>query len=336
LTKDGLMDESHETYAAALTVAKLYYYEGLTTEMIGRKLDLSRPKVSRLLSFARQKGLVEIRVVDRREYLNPLARTLYDRFGISDVQIVPVTETAGEEVWLEEVATFTANYLNGLMQSDTILAIAWGTTVSEVSKRITPKAVQEVDIVQLNGAGNTYTINNTYTSEIIRRFASAYGARTHLFPVPTFFDYAATKTAMWRERSVRRILELQQKAGVVLFSIGAVNAGVPSHVYAAGYLEQEDLQELEAEGVVGDLATVFYRDDGSYQGISLNERASGPELKLYQDGRVALCVVSGLGKARGLRAALGAGYLSHLVVDEPTAREVLRLEGIPHEELTIR
>ena len=41
----------------AVKVARLYFYQALTTEAIARELGLSRPAVSRLLTFARQSGL---------------------------------------------------------------------------------------------------------------------------------------------------------------------------------------------------------------------------------------------------------------------------------------
>jgi len=44
----------------AVKVARLYYEQGLTTDAIATELGLSRPKVSRLLSYARRSGLVEI------------------------------------------------------------------------------------------------------------------------------------------------------------------------------------------------------------------------------------------------------------------------------------
>ncbi|WP_347277468.1 sugar-binding domain-containing protein [Pseudanabaena sp. FACHB-2040] len=75
--------------------------------------------------------------------------------------------------------------------------------------------------------------------------------------------------------------------------------------------------------MVGDIATVFFRKNGSYQDIPLNTRATGPDLSLFQNSRHALCVVSGLGKVNGLRSALIGGLMNELILDEPTARALL-------------
>ncbi len=314
------MNTEDRIYQEALRVATLYYYQGMTTEAIAGEMNFSRPKVSRLLAHARATGMVEIRIVNVETALAPLEKRIKEQYNLEHVHIVPAPELMGEVVWLERVARYTANYLNSILADDQILAIAWGTTISEIGTNLVPRRVEGLKIVQLNGSGNTFTPDNRYAASILQHFANNFQANVMLFPVPTFFDYPETKAALWRERSVKRIIELQEEADVLLYSIGAVNAGVPSHVYSRGYLDTEDMAELEQQKVIGDLATVFFREDGSWQDIPLNHRASGPDLTLYSRARQAICVVSGRSKVPGLRAALRAKLMTELIVDEPTAR----------------
>lgn len=317
------MPQDEDQSVLAVKVARLYYYQGLTTNVIADELGLSRPKVSRLLTFARQSGLVEIRINDPVEGAQALEKAIQQRFGVAKVRVVPVPQEADESEWLQRVAQYTAGHLNSIIRSKMILGIAWGTTVDAISQVLMPKRCYDVEIVQLNGSGNVYTINNFYTSEIYSRFAQNYGGRAFLFPVPAFFDYAETKQALWRESSIRRLVEMTNRADLLIYSIGSARGRVPSYVYSEGYLSAEDFEELEREGVVGDIATVFFRQDGSYQDIPLNTRATGPNLSLFQQSRHGLCVVSGLGKVEGLRAALMGRMMSELILDEFTARALL-------------
>jgi len=117
-------------------------------------------------------------------------------------------------------------------------------------------------------------------------------------------------------------LDLQKRADLLLYSIGAVNAGIPSHVYSGGYLEQGDYAELIKEHIAGDIATVFFRENGSFGSIPINERASGPNLELFQK-KYGICIVSGLAKVRGLYSALKGSLMKELIVDEPTARRLV-------------
>ena len=199
----------------AVKVARLYFYQGLTTEAIATELGLSRPAVSRLLTFARQSGLVEIRVHDPQSRPQELESEIQQRFGVGAVRVVSVPPNSREEEWLARVASFTANHLNGLIHSDMTVGIAWGNTLDAISRALTPKHCARVELVQLNGSSSTHAVNNYYTSDIYSRFAANYGARAHLFPVPTFFDLPATKKAMWRERTVQRLVALMERAGPV-------------------------------------------------------------------------------------------------------------------------
>lgn len=317
------MLEQQSQSALALRVARMYYYQELTTQQVADELGLSRSKVSRLLSYAKAQGLVEVRVLDPGAEPQQLEQAIRQRYGVPEVHLVSVPERLSEAQTLERVAKSAAAHLTTLMDHGVTLALAWGTTVSAIAGHLTPKPLRNVNVVQLNGSGNTHDLGVAYSSDILRQFAQAYQAQLHPFPVPTFFDYAETKRALWRERSVRRILDLQARADLLLYSIGGVEAGVPSHVYAGGYLEDADREDLQRQGVVGDIATVFFRADGSYKDVPINARASGPDLELFRRAAHAICVVSGKGKVAGLRAALRGGYLSTLVVDEPTARELL-------------
>jgi deoxyribonucleoside regulator len=326
-------DQDQDKIEKAVIAARLYYYQNMTTDAIAKELTVSRSTVSRLLSFAKKEGLVSIRVANPTQEIFKLEKRISEEFNINSTHMVPVPEVAGEAVWLDRVAQYSVNYLNTVFGSNKTLGIAWGTTLSAISRHLLKKSTHGAQIVQLNGAGNTQSMGINYASEIIMRFADNYQAGAHLFPVPTFFDFADTKRALWREGSIRRIIDLQNNADLLLYSIGAVNAGIPSHVYSGGYLEDEDYKELKKDHIAGDIATVFFREDGSFNDIPLNERASGPNLNLFKE-KEGICVVSGLAKVNGLFSALKGGLISNLIVDEPTARELLnKIQGVNNHSM---
>lgn len=310
----------------AVKVARMYYYQNMQTKEIAEEINTSRSTVSRLLSFAKNEGLVNIHIVDPSDEPQLLEKKILDEYHLEKVQVVPVPEIAGETEWLNRTAHIAAKRLNHLFDSNMILGLAWGTTMSAISSLLLPKSTHNSQIVQLNGAGNTESMGIEYASQIIMRFADNFDARAHLFPVPTFFDYPETKRALWKERSIKRILDLQNKADLLIYSIGAVNAGVPSHVYSGGYLDKSDYAQLERLDIAGDIATYFFKRDGSFTDIPLNLRASGPNLELFRQ-KYGICVVSGLAKVRGLHSALKGNFMNELIVDEPTARSLVNLQN---------
>ncbi|GAA2988351.1 DNA-binding transcriptional regulator LsrR (DeoR family) [Microbacterium terrae] len=308
-----------QTAQRALTAAHLYYVQERTMEAIARELRTSRSTVSRLLAHARATGIVDIRVRSPFDAPRRLEDDIAERFGVT-AHVVPVTDDATEVESLDRVAAAAAHLLHDLVQTDMTVGVAWGSTTAAVSRRLVPKPVRGTAFVQLNGSGNTHTTGLLYASEILRRFAAAFGGSAQQFPVPAFFDDPRTRSAMWRERSTRRILALQETMDIVVFSTGAAASTVPSHVYTGGYLEARDLEALARERVVGDVATVFYRADGSSTGIALNDRATGPAFEVLRRVPRRVCIVSGVSKLASLRGALAAGLVTDLVVDDATAR----------------
>jgi deoxyribonucleoside regulator len=317
LSMDDALDD--RSLQRALTAAHLYYVQDRTMEAIARELGTSRSTVSRLLSQARATGIVDIRINSPFAAPQLLEERLAERFDIT-AHVVPVPDDAHEVERQERVAVAAAHLLGDLIGPDMTIGVAWGSTTAAVSRRLVPKPVHGTTFVQLNGSGNTHTTGLLYASEILSRFATAYGGSAQQFPVPAFFDDPLTKRAMWRERSTRRILEMHTAMDLVVFSTGAAGSRVPSHVYAGGYLEPQELAALDREGVVGDVATVFFRTDGSSDGIPLNERATGPHFDVLRQVRKRLCIVSGASKVLSVRGALAAGLVTDLVVDEAVAR----------------
>jgi len=306
----------------ALRAAHLYYMQDLTMEAIAGELHTSRSSVSRLLGFARESGLVDIQIRSPLDRSSTVQNELRERFNVS-AHVVPVPDHTSDIDRLERVALSAARMLDQFFDSNMIMGIAWGSTLSAISRYLVPKATHNSQIVQLNGAGNNRTTGIMYASEILRRFGDAYGAYVQQFPVPAFFDDPATKQALWRERSTRRVLDIQRTMDVALFGVGSPLAPVPSHVYMGGYLEQADYDSLARDDVIGDVATVFYRLDGTSGDVALNARASGPDLATLRRAARRVCVVSGVTKVPSLRGALAANLATDLILDESTARALL-------------
>ncbi len=307
---------------AALHAAQLYYLQDLTMDTIAAELGTSRSSVSRLLDYARSTGLVEIQVhspVDRAVHIE---QEIARRFRVA-AHVVPIPGDVSDIDRLNRVAMTAGRLLPRFIDSNMTIGIAWGSTLGALSQHLTPKETHNTVVVQMNGAGNFQTSGIDYASEILERFGRAYGAHAQQFPVPTFFDHAETKQAFWRERSTRRMLEVISHMDVAIFGLGSPFAEVQSRVYAGGYLDRADYKSLADDHVVGDVATVFYRADGTWKDITMNARGTGPSLDRLRNVPRRIGVASGLQKLASLRGALAARLVTDLVLDEGLARRLV-------------
>lgn len=307
----------------------MYYLQGETMETIARHLGVSRSSVSRLLAHARDTGLVRITVAAAPGERGTLAGELNRLFGINST-VVRVRDFDTGVNRLGNVAKVAAERLMELVQAGNTLAIAWGNTTAEVTRYLPPVEIPDVTVVQLNGAGSSTGTGVRYIDTTISQAAESFGATMVHFPAPAFFDYAETKECLWRERSVRYVLDTIENADIALFGVGAFDGDMPSHVYSAGYIDPAEIKQLREDGVVGDVCTVLLREDGSAD-LPINKRASGPDPRTLRKIPRRLCVVAGESKTIPLIAALRAGLITDLVVDDRTARRVLekvRLQGV--------
>lgn len=316
------MDSSARLDEAYL-VARMYYGDGTTMESIAGRLDVSRSTVSRLLRDARTHGIVTFTLTPPDQGLPGLGEEIEARWGIS-ARVVAVDPGFDERARMEQVAAVAAQDVDAVVASGMTVGLAWGTTMSTVARHLVPRPRRGVRIVQLNGGINTEGGGLGHASGVMSQFAQAFAAEANHFAVPAFFDHASTREALWRERSTQRIVELQRGADVALFGAGTFTSGVPSRVYSSGYLGAEDMRDLRRSGVVGDVCTVFLREDGTWRDIPMNVRCSGPTPDDLRKIPRRLLVVSGHNKVAVLRGALEAGVATDLVVDDVTAQLLLR------------
>lgn len=304
----------------------MYYDDAMTMEAIAAALSVSRSTVSRLLSDARAEGLVRISLhPPGARRAEDLRARIERRFGVR-ARVVTSPGGGGDVDRLQAVAAAAAEDLVPMLRPDTTLGLAWGTTIAAVVSRLHPQPTPGLRIVQLNGAISLEGTGLAYVSTVLARAAEVWDASVMQFPVPAFFDFAATREAMWRERSVQRVLEAQRSCSLAVFGVGAFDAEVPSHVQTGGYLTEHDRDRLLADGAVGDVCTVFLRADGTWEGIGMNARCSGPDPAQLQRIPRRMLIAAGKRKAAPLRAALLAGTATDLVVDEVTAAGVLELD----------
>jgi deoxyribonucleoside regulator len=314
----GAVNDREAEMRAAAT---MYFLQDETMETIARRLDVSRSTVSRLIKGARESGIVRISISPEDAGGSGIAERVRSTFGIR-AHVVSVRTGANDLDRLDQVAVVAARLLEDWFEDEMVLGIAWGTTIAAVARKLGRKPTRGSGVVQLNGGANTHTSGLEYASTIVSTFGQAFDAEVHHFPVPAFFDYAETRAAMWRERSVRRVVAVQQRADLAVFGVGALGGTVPSHVYTAGYLDDADIRALAGDGVVGDICTVFLRRDGSYD-VPINQRATGPTPRELGRIKRRVCVVAGSAKVVPLLAAIRARTMTDLVIDEPTARRLL-------------
>ncbi|MGO1506832.1 MAG: sugar-binding transcriptional regulator [Microbacterium sp.] len=297
-------------------VAELYYDEAKTQDEIGALLKISRWKVGRLLTHARETGVVRIEIVHPRARRLGLEREVVERFGLSDAVIVPVDEDAE----LERVAQAAADHLTALRPVPRTLGVSWGRTLTAVADALPEGWANGVSVVQLNG-GVSLNRRSGGAASLAMTIAQRAGGQAALLPSPAILERIETKQAIEADRTVAGILEQAADAQTYLYSAGP--ADVTSAHVENGYLTAADVEELARRGAVGDVLGRYIDADGNVVDPQLDARTVGVDLDRLRGAERTIFVTAGSAKHDIARTVVTSGLCTVLVTDETTARALL-------------
>ena len=90
-----------------VNVARLYYEQGLTQDQVAKRIGVSRPLVSKMLTRAREAGIVHIEIRSSTEGDAALLEALQTRYALHGGMVLPVQDS------MEENLKAAADYLSG-------------------------------------------------------------------------------------------------------------------------------------------------------------------------------------------------------------------------------
>ncbi len=300
-----------------LSAARLYYERGLSQGDVARELGVSRPTVSKLIQHAKDRGFVTIEIHDPRQVSTAVADQLCERFGLAQARLI--TSQPTDEELIRELGAVGALMLEENVADGDLVGITWGRTLHAVARSLKQQNRHGVQVVQLKG-GATLTSRSTSHYETIRLFCEAFNAYPQMLPLPVIFDKAEVKRVVEEDRHIKHILDLGRDAKTAIFTVGTMSP--ESTLLKLGYLSEAEQTAL-LDNAVGDICSRFIDEHGEPCLPEVEERTVAVSLQNLRAKQTRICVAGGQQKVRPLKAALGAGYVSHLVTDADTARAVL-------------
>lgn len=306
-----------------LHAAQLYYRRNLTQDQVGERLGVSRFKVGRLLDRALRESAVRIEIVHPAARLVDLEDALVGRFGLRGAVVVDVPPGTSvedaEALARERVGTAAADHLAALAPTGAI-GVSWGRAMLELAAHLRPGWTDATEIVQLNGAISR-SERPTGAQEVAERFGTTTGAAIRLMAAPAIVGSARLRRALEADAAVGETLAAARSAPTAVFGMGV--AGPMSAHVLSGYLDEAEVDALDAAGAVGDVLGRFLAIDGRIALPALDERTVGLPLADLGAKALALGLAAGPGRGPIALAALRAGCVNTLVADEATAAWIL-------------
>jgi deoxyribonucleoside regulator len=311
--------------ALLMEIARAYYLENRGQAEIARGAGVTRSQISRYLKEVRDRGIVQIRIVEPAERFTDLVDALKKRFPhLGDAVIAP-SFTADPENTRDIVGRYAANYLHDVVRPGQRLVIGCGRTLRAMANALLPRPVADVTVVQAMGNLGHEAHGIDY-NEITRAAAQPFGGRPYFISSPAILG-AGSGTArklIHANRSIHDVLAMARAGDLYMVGLGSLAS---DQLYVrVGMIQQAEMDEVR-ERAVGDICGRFFDENGRECTASFTERTVGIELADLRKARLAVGVACGADKVAPLLGALRGRLINALVTDETTARELLRAGG---------
>ena len=298
------MDTSLEKKKRLAHVARKYYMEDQKQSDIARDLGVSRPLISRMLSEARELGIVEITIHEpgarEARLLERLRLTSSIRGGV----LVEEGESSdGTNRLLSQGAVELLRQL-GVRR----LGVGWGYLIGQLVSWLeeNPQPNSTItDICPLVGNASI-PARNYQSNENVRLMAQQLGATPHFLYLPALPESLEEKQVLCSTEVYRQIYQQWEGLDTALVNIG----DYPSSPDFASLVRYGSL--LQRERACGRMLIYYFNEDG-FVIQSEQDFAIQIPIDLLKRCPNIIGVCSANTSVKALRGALKSGFFTHLV-----------------------
>ena len=305
-------------------IAEYYYIDGKTQAEISKTVGMTRSAISRLLTEARNKGVVEINIRRPLRFDSRLEAALIERFGLLNAHVVSCQPEQRYDVVLNRLGRAGAHILTDYLSSDMVFGIAWGSTVNEVIEAFQPIELEDVTVVQLVGVlGST---RNAYSGQaLVDRMAQKINGEGIYLYTPFIVESEETARVLLNDQSVKVAVAAGRRCEIALLGVGSTNPDYCS-LYQSGHMSKKDLDILIKSGAVGDVGSHYFKLDGKIADVEFNKRMVGIAKDDLMKIPKRLVIGGGVKKAKALLGGARGGYFNVLITDSQAAELILKLD----------
>jgi DNA-binding transcriptional regulator LsrR (DeoR family) len=312
-------------------VARRYYLGGRSQQQIADELGISRSNISRMLTAALERGIVEIRVHDPSGRDDDLESALAAAFGLREARVAVWAGSAAaadRDDPHPRVGQLAADLLLETAVDGARLALSWGRALQAMVAATEPGREHAVDIVQLVG-GLPSVAHETSGQELLRDLATRLGARSqHYLHAPAVLSSPAALQALLTESSVAQTLQAAREADVAFVGIGSPEHGSSSRVLDAAVGRRAAARRrFWAAKPVGDVASRYFDAEGRAIEGEVDAQVVGVTLADLRAIPTVVGVACGQAKLQAVLGALRGGVLDVLVCDDGLGRALLEAAG---------
>lgn len=307
----------------AAKVCEMYYLMDLSQKEISARLGISRPQICRIISQARESGLIEIRIHNPYSDESHLERSLISHYQMKDAVVIRTMGASSEER-LSQFSREAASYLDTYLSGASMLGVMSGKTIAYISRHMQSKGRRLSCVVPLVGGIGSDNAD-LHANAVAMHIAREYNADSLVLNAPLMVSSPEAANILRQEASIADVLDKGRRCDVALVGIGNLDAH--SAPVRAGGMQLGDIATLQSNGAVCSICNSYFDADGSEVDV-LAPRSIGLSLGELKRGKVIACAL-GKSKVHSIRAALQTRRVDVLMTDVETASLLLDASPSP-------
>ena len=297
--------------------AWLYYIDQMTQIDVAKVLGVSRASVVNYLQEARERGLVSIQFDQKLISETVISKSIMAKYGLDSCVVIP---KAVEQAKLSErLGAAAARVLHGMLNSNDVIALAWGKTVLAAAQSIPYSELVNLTVVQVVGSfHSTVEFSPELCTSIL---ANRLNARCMNFLAPAILTSKQLRDELLKEEVLINQFNAIKSARVIVFGIGELDP--ESTIVSTGFLKEPAIKIYLEKGAIGTILGRMIDQNGQQIYTEIDDRMIGVTLDEIKNIPCRLAVAGGPQKVEVVRATLNGKYPTHLVTDYETATALL-------------
>ena len=302
---------SDSMFHRMVLISNLYYKEKLSQQKIAKKLNISRPWVSKLLARAEELGIVKIEVLSPFTNNTAMENALIKKYNMKYVGVIQSSEN---------VAFAAANYFISELRTKDVVGVGWGKSVSNLIEKTPSVYFPEVQLIPLSGSfGNTLNVLPNYNTI---QLAEKINGIAKVFHTPLVCSKEEYHTLMSNKRT-QQFIQLAEHANILLLGIGVFETSI---VPQYGILEPHEIEELKQKNALGDVSLKYFDKQGNVVETEKTKMLIKADIvKASKNARTVIGIAQGLNKVNIIDVALSLNLFHAFFTDEKTASALLSI-----------
>ncbi|MBN1391524.1 MAG: hypothetical protein JW947_01830, partial [Sedimentisphaerales bacterium] len=287
---------------------------------IAKLTGVSQAKISRLLTEAREIGMVQIKVGHYDPRNGELEWQLVKKFGLKNVIAIRTWKKQDKELNGKDIGYFAAPIVADMIKPNSTVCIAAGHHISHLVDGMEYQTNKK-GVSVLQAMGNiTSTVRQHDAIEVGRKFAEKLEAKFYQLQAPAISSTPRERSIFIKHPQIQTVLQMAKNASLAITGIGTLESTV---FREDNFLSTEDVKRLEKEGVVGEICSRFFDANGNQPDTKYRDCVIGISIEQLKAIPEVIAITSGVSRVNAILAAIRNKFIKSLITDEETAKALL-------------